>query len=105
MAFTTSSFSPASTSTTIHQEKEASQGGATPRILSLDPYFLTEVEKTEKDPDTGRRVKRKVEEYEYDEAMEPNYRASMFKMFNKTLEDGFFPLVVVDAPNTKVRTN
>ena len=42
------------------QEKEVSSGGAAPRILSLDPYFMTEVEKVEKDPDTGRRVKKKV---------------------------------------------
>ena len=37
-----------------------SLGAAAPRILSLDSYFLNEVEKVEKDPDTGRRVKRKV---------------------------------------------
>ena len=43
-----------------------------------------------------------VEEYEYDEAMEPSYRASQFKLFNKTLEDGFFPMIVVDAINHKV---
>ena len=30
-------------------------GGAAPRILSLDAYFYNEVEKTVKDPDTGRR--------------------------------------------------
>ena len=71
-------------------------------MLSLDPYFVTEVEKVERDPDTGRRVKKKVEEYEYDEAMEPSYRASMFKLFNKTLDEGFFPMIVVDAVNYKV---
>lgn len=49
------------------------------------------------------RVKRKVEEYEYDEAMEPSYRKSLFKMFNKTLDEGFFPMVIVDAMNHKVR--
>jgi hypothetical protein len=47
-------------------------------------------------------VKQKFEEYEYDEAMESTYRSSLFKMFNKTLSDGFFPLIVVDAPNHKV---
>ena len=39
-------------------------------MISIDSYFLTEVEKEEKDLDTGRRTKRKVEQYEYDEAME-----------------------------------
>ena len=48
------------------------------------------------------RVKQKFEEYEFDEAMEPSYRSSLFKMFNKTLNDGFFPLIIVDAPNHKV---
>ena len=48
------------------------------------------------------RVKQKFEEYEYDEAMESSYRSSLFKMFNKTLSDGFFPLIIVDAPNHKV---
>ena len=51
------------------------------------------------------RVKQKIEEYEYDEAMEGSYRSSLFKMFNKTLSDGFFPLIVVDATNHKVRSN
>lgn len=35
-------------------------GGAPPRVLGLDDYFMTEVEKVEKDPDTGRRIKKKV---------------------------------------------
>ena len=48
-------------------------------------------------------MKQKVQEYEYDEAMEPSYRKSMFKSFNKTLEEGFFPMIVVDAVNHRVR--
>ena len=36
-----------------HQEKEASYGAPVPRILSIDTYFMNEVEKVEKDPDTG----------------------------------------------------
>lgn len=35
-------------------------GGAPPRVLGLDDYFMTEVEKEEKDPDTGKRIKTKV---------------------------------------------
>lgn len=35
-------------------------GGAPPRVLGLDDYFMTEVEKEERDPDTGKRVKTKV---------------------------------------------
>lgn len=29
-------------------------------MLCLDDYFMTEVEKTEKDPETGKKVKKKV---------------------------------------------
>lgn len=42
------------------QDKEVEFGGAPPRVLGLDDYFMTEVEKEEKDPDTGKRVKTKV---------------------------------------------
>ena len=47
-------------------------------------------------------MKKKVEEYEYDEALEPSFRKSLFKTFNKTLEEGFFPMIIVDAINHKV---
>lgn len=42
------------------KDKEVDCGGAPPRVLVLDDYFMTEVEKVEKDPDTGKRVKTKV---------------------------------------------
>ena len=58
----------------IFQEKEISHGAPAPRLLSLDSYFLTEVEKTEKDPETGRRMKKRVQEYEYEAEMEQTYR-------------------------------
>ena len=41
-------------------------------------------------------------EYEYDAAMEEHYRASLFKSFNKTLDDGYFPVIIIDAINHKV---
>ena len=34
--------------------------------------------------------------------MEEAYRNSLFKSFSKTLEDGFFPVVIVDAIHDKV---
>ena len=43
-----------------------------------------------------------VTEYEYDAPMEDHYRASLFKSFNKTLDDGYFPVIVIDAVNHKV---
>ncbi|XP_039253456.2 uncharacterized protein LOC120330646 isoform X1 [Styela clava] len=76
--------------------------GVTPRVLGLDDYFLVENEKFEKDSETGRIVKRKVHEYEYEAAMEPSYRDSLLKSFKKTLEDGYFNFVIVDSINDKV---
>lgn len=43
-----------------YQDKEVECGGPAPRVLSLDDYFITEVEKEERDPDTGKKVKKKV---------------------------------------------
>lgn len=37
----------------VLQEKEASYNAPIPRILSIDTYFINEVEKVEKDPATG----------------------------------------------------
>ena len=50
----------------------------------------------------GRRLKHKIEEYEYDSNMEPVYRNSMLKQFVKTLSDGYFNMIIVDAVNSKV---
>ncbi|XP_063296066.1 YLP motif-containing protein 1 [Pelobates fuscus] len=85
------------------RDKEVECGGAAPRVLSLDDYFITEVEKVEKDPDTGKRIKKKVMEYEYEAEMEDTYRNSMLKTFKKTLDDGFFPFIILDSVNDRVR--
>ncbi|KAM9840266.1 uncharacterized protein ylpm1 [Aulostomus maculatus] len=85
------------------RDKEVDCGGAPPRVLVLDDYFMTEVEKVEKDPDTGKRVKNKVLEYEYEPEMEDTYRSSMLKTFKKTLDDGFFPFIILDTINDRVK--
>uniref|UniRef100_A0AAV2KD11 YLP motif-containing protein 1 n=1 Tax=Knipowitschia caucasica TaxID=637954 RepID=A0AAV2KD11_KNICA len=85
------------------RDKEVHCGGAPPRVIVLDDYFMTEVEKVEKDPDTGKRVKRRVLEYEYEPEMEETYRSSMLKTFKKTLDDGFFPFIILDTVNDRVR--
>ncbi|KAJ8269953.1 hypothetical protein GJAV_G00108630 [Gymnothorax javanicus] len=85
------------------RDKEVECGGAPPRVLGLDDYFMTEVEKIEKDPETGKRVKTKVLEYEYEPEMEETYRSSMLKTFRKTLDDGFFPFIIIDAINDRVK--
>ncbi|XP_065887036.1 uncharacterized protein [Dysidea avara] len=86
----------------VIKEKEISNGFSTPRILNLDDYFLVEVEKKVKDPLSGKKVKKKEMEYEYDAAMEEQYRANLFKSFNKTLSDGYFPVIIIDTINHKV---
>ncbi|XP_045065969.1 YLP motif-containing protein 1 [Coregonus clupeaformis] len=85
------------------RDKEVECGGAPPRVLGLDDYFMTEVEKVEKDPETGKRVKLKCLEYEYEAEMEETYRNSMLKTFRKTLDDGFFPFIIIDAINDRVK--
>lgn len=42
-------------------------------------------------------------EYEYEPEMEDTYRNSMLKTFRKTLDDGFFPFIILDAINEKVK--
>ncbi|XP_062266917.1 YLP motif-containing protein 1 isoform X2 [Platichthys flesus] len=85
------------------RDKEVDCGGAPPRVLVLDDYFMTETEKVAKDPDTGRRVKSKGLEYEYEPEMEDTYRSSMLKTFKKTLDDGFFPFIILDTVNDRVK--
>lgn len=85
------------------RDKEVDCGGAPPRVLSLDDYFMTEVEKVRKDPESGKNVKVKALEYEYEAEMEETYRSSMLKTFKKTLDDGFFPFLIIDAINDKVK--
>ena len=36
------------------KDKEMANGGRAPRMLCLDDYFMMEVEKTVKDPDSGK---------------------------------------------------
>nr|CAD7459621.1 unnamed protein product [Timema tahoe] len=78
-------------------------GGSAPRILSLDDYFMVEVEKEGKDPETGRKVTTKVMEYEYEAAMEKHYQSSLLKAFKKTVNDGYFPFIIVDCINDQVK--
>ena len=47
----------------IIQEKELANEFSAPRILSLDDYFLVEVEKKVTDPISGKKIKKKVIHY------------------------------------------
>jgi len=82
------------------KDKESYYGAQPPRILALDDYFMQEVDvKDEKAPNKSNTLKK--QEYVYEKEVEEHYRASLLKAFNKTLNDGFFPMVIVDAINNK----
>jgi len=44
-----------------------------------------------------------VFEYEYEEDMEESYRGNLVRSFKKTLEDGYFTFVIMDAINDKLK--
>ncbi len=41
--------------------------------------------------------------YEHDAALEPSYQDSLLKSFKKTISDGFFPFIIVDCINDKLK--
>ncbi len=43
-----------------------------------------------------------MQQYEYEEEMESIYQASLLKSFKKTVDDGFFDFIIVDAINHKL---
>ncbi|GAX78560.1 hypothetical protein CEUSTIGMA_g6000.t1 [Chlamydomonas eustigma] len=95
-----------------------------PRVLSLDEYFFTEVEKEVLDDDLscapstsapsfgrargssaslGSKKKKVIElEYVYDAEMEGTYQRSLVKAATKALEEGRSAFLIVDAPNIKL---
>lgn len=76
------------------KEIEHSGGGASAiRMLCLDDYFSVEVEQTSAN----------LQSYKYDPVMVDRYRNSLYKTFRKTVDDGFFPFIIVDAIHNKVR--
>ncbi|GIY30612.1 hypothetical protein CDAR_461223 [Caerostris darwini] len=83
------------------KDKEIENGGSAPRILSLDDYFMVEKEVTEVEPDSGKKLKRKEFKFEYEVGMEEAYRSSLFKSFKKTIDDRFFPFIIIDAVHEK----
>lgn len=104
-------------------------GGNAPRILSLDDYFTVENDVETTDPNTGKSITKKVTsfiflrrnifasyvhifttisvfkemQYEYDADLEPSYQESLLKSFKKTVSDGFFPFIIVDCINDKLK--
>ncbi|CAH1961530.1 unnamed protein product [Acanthoscelides obtectus] len=83
------------------KDKEVEQGGSAPRILSLDDYFMVEQEQQIMEDGKTQMVKEMV--YEYEAEMEESYRTSLMKSFKKTVTDGYFPFIIVDNINDKVK--
>lgn len=51
----------------------------------------------------GKTVTVKEMVYEYEAEMEESYRNSFTKSFKKTITDGYFPFIIVDNINDKVK--
>lgn len=51
----------------------------------------------------GKQITVKEMVYEYEAEMEESYRASFVKSFKKTIIDGYFPFIIVDNVNDKVK--
>ncbi|KAB7501915.1 YLP motif-containing protein 1 [Armadillidium nasatum] len=74
-------------------DREIENGGSAPRILCLDDYFMIEVEKLVKEPDTGKMMM----EYEYEAHLEDQYRQALVRSFKKQIDEGFFPFIIIDC--------
>uniref|UniRef100_A0AAR5Q2W0 YLP motif-containing protein 1 n=1 Tax=Dendroctonus ponderosae TaxID=77166 RepID=A0AAR5Q2W0_DENPD len=84
------------------KDREVENGGSAPRILSLDDYFMIEHEREV--IEDGKVTKIKEMTYEYEAGMEESYRQCLIKAFKKTVTDGYFPFVIVDNVNQKVKS-
>ncbi|CAF3367553.1 unnamed protein product [Rotaria sp. Silwood1] len=85
-----------------NEEELQSKGTNKPKILSIDNYFLTENQRETKDPKTGKITKTSVMEYEYDPKMEETYRRSLIKLVRKSIDDRFYPFLIIDQNNEQL---
>eukprot|EP00891_Asterochloris_glomerata_P005648 jgi/Astpho2/5648/fgenesh1_pg.00079_%23_81_t len=84
------------------RELELKHRAEAPRIHAIDDYFVTEVEKEEVEELPGKKPRTKTvrhSEYCYEAELEEPYMASLVKAFRRTVEEGRFPVVIVDAPH------
>ncbi|XP_055375295.1 homeobox protein 2-like [Condylostylus longicornis] len=86
------------------KEKEIEMKGSQPRILSIDDYFMNEVDKEERCPKTKRKIIKQELVYEFDKEMEAKYIEFLLKSYKKTLSEGLFNFVIVDCHNHSLRT-
>ncbi|CAG9467277.1 unnamed protein product [Pedinophyceae sp. YPF-701] len=96
------------------RDLEVGAGAEPPRIHSLDDYFTVDSDSDDDGDDKrGSRARpagdaaarpdvSRAPRYNYDAAMEPQYRALLMKSFARTLQNRHHSLVVLDAPNLTV---
>ncbi|XP_052864674.1 uncharacterized protein LOC128271262 isoform X2 [Anopheles cruzii] len=82
--------------------KEQGFGGPSPRVLSLDDYFLVDKEVEERDPVSGKLTKVVRAEYEFDGEMEELYIQNLIKAFKRTISERLFNFVIVDCCNHRL---
>ncbi|KAJ8719583.1 hypothetical protein PYW08_011758 [Mythimna loreyi] len=85
------------------RDREAEYGG-TVRIMSIDDYYMQEGEVEERDPSTGKLVKKPTLKYEYDESFEESYTNSLKRAFKRSLTDGYFTFLIYDAVNDQLKS-
>lgn len=84
------------------KDKEVEMGGSAPRILSIDDYFTTETDEVTTCPATGKDICLKEMVYEFEAEMEAQYLQYLLKAYKKTVSDGYFDFIVVDAVYPKM---
>lgn len=84
------------------KDKEVEMGGSAPRILSIDDYFTSETDEIITCPQTGKDINLKSMVYEYEKEMEEKYLQYLLKSYKKTVADGYFDFIIVDAVYPKM---
>lgn len=85
------------------KDKEVEMGGSAPRILSIDDYFTTETDEVVVCPKTGKDINSKSMVYEYEAEMEEQYLQYLLKAYKKTISDGYFDFIILDAVYPKMK--
>lgn len=78
------------------KEREVKNGGTAPRLMSIDDYFINEVEEKVVN-EAGKSSTETKMLYDFDSKMEKAYAESLLKAFRKQIDNGYFNFIVVDA--------
>ncbi|CAD5115541.1 DgyrCDS4507 [Dimorphilus gyrociliatus] len=78
------------------KEREVKHGGTAPRLMSIDDYFIDEVEEKVVN-EAGKSSTETKLMYDFDGKMEKAYAESLLKAFRKQIDNGYFNFIVVDA--------